>query len=63
MAAQNLYQDRLHFLRSEIKRVVKTGRHMGKEYEEETMEALDWIEEEVDGIDECLRMLYYLLRR
>ena len=63
MAAQDLYKERLEFLREEVKRVSKTGQHLGKDYEAESMAAVGWTEDEVEGIDECLKLLTHLLRR
>lgn len=61
LAAQDMYAARTRFLRSEVNRVVVQGIQLGDAYEGETMFALDDIEEELDGINECLTLLNYLL--
>jgi len=61
LTAQYMYVQRIEFLRSEITRLVNRGMQLGKEYEDETMAALDEIEEELQGIDECLELLKHML--
>jgi len=61
LTAQYMYVTRIEFLRSEITRLVNRGMQLGKEYEDETMAALDEIEEELQGIDECLELLKHML--
>jgi len=61
LAAQYMYIKRIEFLRSEVSRVVDRGVQLGQAYEVETMTALDKIDEELQGIDECLEVLKYLL--
>jgi len=61
LAAQLMYVNRIEFLRSEVSRIVNRGIQLGEVYEAETMSALDVIEEELTGIDECLSLLKHLL--
>jgi outer membrane protein assembly factor BamD (BamD/ComL family) len=61
LAARDMYVQRFYFLRSEISRIVKREEQLGEEYEEEAMLALDEIENEIAGIDECLVVLKHLL--
>ena len=61
LTAQYMYVTRIEFLQSEINRIVNRGMQLGEAYEQETMSALDVIEEELDGIKECLSVLNYLL--
>ncbi len=61
LAAQYMYIKRIEFLRSEVSRIVDKGIQLGQAYEMETMTALDKIDEELQGIDECLEVLKHLL--
>jgi archaellum component FlaC len=61
LTAQYMYVKRIEFLRSEVSRVVNRGIQLGEAYEEQTMSELDEIEEELQGIDECLELLKQLL--
>lgn len=61
LAAQRMYAKRMEFLGSEIKRIVNHGTQVGQSQEAEIMSALDNIEEELEGIDECLDLLNRLL--
>lgn len=61
LAAQLMYVQRIEFLRSEVTRIVNRGIQLGSDYESETMVALDEIEKELEGIDECLALLNHLL--
>ena len=61
LAAQLMYVQRIELLRSEVDRIVKRGLQLGADYEDETMTALDEIEKELEGIDECLALLNHLL--
>lgn len=61
LAAQYMYVKRIEFLRSEVSRVVSRGEQLGADHEAETMTALDKIEEELKGIDECLELLKHML--
>ena len=61
LAAQLMYVDRIEFLRAEVSRVVNRGIQLGDDYEAETMFALDVIEDELKGIDDCLAVLKHLL--
>ena len=61
LAAQYMYVKRIEFLRSEVSRIVNRGTQLGEAYEAETMTALDEIEEELQGIDECLELLKHML--
>jgi hypothetical protein len=56
-----MYLTRLEFLRSEVTRVVDRGLQLGKTHEEETMAALDEIEDELAGVEECIVLLNHLL--
>ena len=62
LAAQLMYLKRIETLRNEVSRVVNIGLQLGQEHEVETMSALDEIERELEGIDECLILLKNLLR-
>jgi hypothetical protein len=61
LAAQCMYVQRIDVLQAEISKIVTRGMQLGEDYEEETMSALDVIEEELDGINECLTLLNGLL--
>ena len=61
LTAQYMYLKRIEFLKAEVSRVVSRGIQLGQAYEEETMFALDEIEKELSGIDECLEILKHLL--
>lgn len=61
LTAQYMYVNRIEFLRSEVSRIVNQGLQLGKDYEEQTMSELDNIEEELQGIDECLEVLKHML--
>jgi hypothetical protein len=61
LAAQFMYVQRIDVLQAEITKIVARGMQLGEDYEEETMSALDVIEEELDGIKECLTLLNGLL--
>ena len=61
LAAQYMYVQRIEFLRSEVTRIVQQGEQLGQANEAEAMSALDAIEEELEGIDECLELLKYML--
>ena len=61
ITAQLMYVQRIEYLRSEVSRIVNKGRELGAEHEEEIMSALDQIEDELQGIDECLLVLKHLL--
>ena len=62
LTAYALYLERLEFLRSEVKRVVSRGLQLGEAYEDETMAALNEIEDELAGVEECVVLLNHLLR-
>ncbi len=62
ITAQHMYRERIRFLRSEVSRLVDRCIELGEDYESETMSALDEIEEELDGINECLVLLKHLRR-
>ena len=57
LAAQYMYLQRVDFLQSEISRIVNRGKQLGETYEIEAISALDEIEQELDGIDECLELI------
>jgi len=61
LAAQFMYVQRIEVLQAEITKIVARGMQLGEAYEKETMSALDVIEEELDGIKECLSLLNRLL--
>ncbi len=61
LTAQYMYIKRIEFLRSEVSRIVDRGIQLGQAYEAETMTALGEIDKELQGIDECLEVLKYLL--
>ena len=61
LATQYMYVQRIEHLRTEVTRIVNRGLHLGEVYETETMFALDEIEKELEGIDECLEVLKHLL--
>ena len=61
LAAQFMYVQRIEVLQAEISTIVERGMQLGEAYEQETMSALDTIEEELDGINECLTLLNCLL--
>jgi hypothetical protein len=61
LSAQYMYFKRVEFLHSEVSRVVNRGIQLGQDYEAQTMSALDAIEEELEGINECLALLKHLL--
>jgi len=61
LAAQYMYVKRIEFLRSEVSRIVNKGLQLGEAYEAQTMSELDSIEEELQGIDECLELLKHML--
>ena len=61
-AAQNMYSQRVDFLRTEVSRIVHYGEQLGEAYQTETMGALNEIENELDGIDECLELLRKMIR-
>ncbi len=61
LAAQYMYVKRIEFLRSEVSRIINRGKQLGGAYESETLAALDEIEEELNGIDECLELLKHML--
>ena len=61
ITAQYMYARRIEFLRSEVSRIVNRGKQLGEAHEAETMFALDEIERELNGIDECLELLKYML--
>jgi hypothetical protein len=62
LAAQLMYLNRIEFLRREVNRVVNKGLQLGEAHEQTTMAALDEIEKELEGIDECLTLLKHLFR-
>jgi len=62
LTAQLMYLKRIEFLRSEVSRLVNKGEQLGQSSETEIMSALDEIENELEGIDECLELLKNLLR-
>ena len=61
ITAQLMYVQRIEHLRSEVSRIVNKGMELGAEHEEEIMSELDQIEDELQGIDECLLVLKHLL--
>lgn len=61
LAAQYMYVQRLDVLRSEVSRVVNQGLQLGQVYETEALSALDEIEDELEGINECLAVLNHML--
>ncbi len=61
LAAQFMYVQRIGVLQAEISKIVARGMQLGAAYEKETMSALDVIDEELDGIKECLTLLNCLL--
>ncbi len=61
LAAQYMYVKRIEFLKEEVSKIVKRGMQLGEAYEPEIMSALDEIEKELEGIDECLAVLKHLL--
>ena len=61
LVAQYMYASRIDFLNAELSKVVNRGLELGKDHEIETMAALDELEEELKGIDECLELLRHLL--
>jgi len=62
LTAYSVYLQRLEFLKSEVTRTVNRGLQLGEAYEEETMAALDGIEEELVGVGECIVLLNQLLQ-
>lgn len=62
LAAQCMYKARLQFLQEEVQLVTQRGLALGEAHEAETMAALDAIEQELKGVDECLGVLKHLLR-
>jgi len=62
LTAQLMYLKRIEFLRSEVSRLVNKGEQLGQSSETEIMSALDEIENDLEGIDECLELLKNLLR-
>ncbi len=62
LAAKNMYLQRIEFLQGEIQRLVNRGIQLGQDHEVETMEALDDVEEELDGINDGLGVLNHLLK-
>ena len=61
LATQYMYVQRIEHLRTKVTRIVNRGLQLGEVYETETMFALDEIEKELEGIDECLEVLKHLL--
>ena len=61
LTAQYMYYQRLAELRSKVRQVVHQGMTLGEEYEGETAGTLSEIEEEVNGVEECIHLLNHLL--
>ena len=61
-AAQDLYVSRIKALKPEVEEIANRGRLLGQEYEQETMSALNELDKELDGLQEGLLVLQYLLR-
>lgn len=62
ITAHSMYMRRIEALHSEISKIGDTGLQLGKSYKAEALAALDEIENELEGIDECLAILKHLLR-
>jgi flagellin-like hook-associated protein FlgL len=62
LAAQHMYLNRIKTLQREVNRVVDKGLQLGEANAQTTMSALDEIEKELEGIDECLTVLKHLFR-
>ena len=61
LTAQYMYYQRLDVLKARVQQVVEQGLSWGEEHEEKTTAALNEIEEEVNGVEECIMLLNRLL--
>lgn len=62
-AAHTLYSNRIKAIRPEVQEIAERGTRLGPEYEEEAMAELAALEEELDGLEEGIKILNFLLRR
>jgi hypothetical protein len=63
IAAQVLYSARLRALAPEVKKIAARGRYLGPKYEQDTMDKLAVLDDELDGLQEGIVVLEYLLHR